>query len=66
MTIGIQVSVNGNYKVPVTVKYKDGAETTETISGKGHEGPNVKYIDYYKGRDEVVTITVGPESPDND
>ena len=62
MTISIQVSVNGNYEAPVKVQYQDGTETSEIVSGKGHEGPNVKYIPFYHGSTEsVVTVTVGPE-----
>jgi hypothetical protein len=64
MTITIKVSVNGNYKVPVTVKYSDGVTNTEVISGRGHEGPVVKDIPYYHNSD-AVHITVGPEEPDN-
>ena len=65
MTINIKVSVNGNYKVPVTVQYGDGEPTTEVISGRGHEGPFVKNISYYHGSETVVTVTVGPEEQDN-
>lgn len=67
MTISISVSVNGNYKIPVTTKYRDGEPTTEVISGRGHPGPNVKQIPYYHGSDpsNVVTITVGPEEQDD-
>jgi hypothetical protein len=66
MTISINVSVNGNYKVPVTTKYGDNEPTTEVISGRGHSGPNVKSIPYYHGSNpsNVVTVTVGPEEPD--
>lgn len=65
MTISIQVSVNGNYKVPVTVTDQDGKETTEVISGRGHNGPKVKQIYYQHGRDEGVTVFVGKEEQDN-
>lgn len=67
MTISIQVSVNGNYKVPVTTKYGENEPTTEVISGRGHEGPFVKYIQYYHGSNpsNIVVVTVGPEEPDN-
>lgn len=65
MTISISVSVNGNYKVPVTTKYGDSEPTTEVISGRGHEGPFVKHIPYYHGPDNVVVVTVGPEEQDN-
>ena len=65
MTISIQVSVNGNYKVPVTVTNQDGSETTEVISGRGHEGPFVKHINYYHGSNEGVTVFVGKEEQDN-
>jgi hypothetical protein len=67
MTISINVSVNGNYKVPVTTQYGDNEPTTEVISGRGHEGPNVKNISYYHGNNHnnIVTVTVGPEEQDN-
>lgn len=62
MTISIRVSVNGNYEVPVTVTDQDGNEVTETISGKGHEGPFVKDIPYYHGsNNKGVTVFVGEE-----
>jgi hypothetical protein len=68
MTISIQVSVNGNYKVPVTVQYGDNEPVTEVISGRGHSGPNVKHIPFYHGLspDNVVHVTVGPEEQDNE
>lgn len=66
MTISISVSVNGNYKVPVTTKYGDNEPTTEVISGRGHTGPFVKSIHYYHGSNpsNVVTVSVGPEEQD--
>lgn len=63
MTVSIQVSVNGNHKVPVTVNSGYGEPITEVISGRGHDGPKIKYISY-PGRG-VVKIAVGPEEPDN-
>ena len=67
MTISIKVSVNGNYKVPVTTKYGDNEPTTEVISGLGHAGRFVKDIPYYHGSypSNVVTVSVGPEEQDN-
>ena len=67
MTIDIKVSVNGNYKVPVTTKYGENEPTTEVITGRGHEGPFVRVIPYYHGSNpgNVVTVTVGPEEYDN-
>jgi hypothetical protein len=67
MTISINVSVNGNYKVPVKTQYGDAEPTTEVISGRGHAGPYVKSIPYYHGSNpsNVVTVTIGPEEPDN-
>ena len=67
MTINIQVSVNGNYKIPVTVKYGDNEATTEVISGRGLNSPFVKNIPYYHGSNpsNIVAVTVGPEEPDN-
>lgn len=67
MTISINVSVNGNYKVPVKTQYGDGELVTEVISGRGHEGPFVKNISYYHGSNpgNIVTVTVGPEEQDN-
>jgi hypothetical protein len=67
MTININVSVNGNYKVPVTTKYGENEPTTEMITGRGHDGPFVKQISYYHGDNpsNVVTVSVGPEEQDN-
>lgn len=65
MTISIQVSVNGNYKVPVTVQHGEQEPVTEVISGKGLSGPNVKHISCYHGPDKIVKVTVGPEEQDN-
>lgn len=66
MTISIKVSVNGNYKVPVTTHYANQEPTTEVISGRGHEGPFVKDIPFYHGPNcPTVTVTVGPEEQDN-
>ena len=63
MTISIKVSVNGNYKVPVTTKYDVEAPTTEVISGRGLNVPFVKDIPAYHGK--VTTVTVGLEEADN-
>lgn len=67
MTISIKVSVNGNYKVPVTTTYSDAEPTTEVITGRSHDGPFVKDIPYYHGSNpgNVVTVSVGPEAEDN-
>jgi hypothetical protein len=66
MTININVSVNGSYKVPVTTQYGDNEPVTEVISGRGHEGPFVKSIPYYHGSNpgNIVVVTVGPEEYD--
>jgi hypothetical protein len=63
MTISINVSVNGNYKVPVTTKYDDKEPTTEVISGRGLNVPFIKHIPAY--HDKITTVTVGPEEQDN-
>lgn len=63
MTISIKVSVNGNYKVPVTVKSGDSEPVTEVISGRGLNSPFVKDIPYPHGT--VVSVSVGPEEEDN-
>ena len=63
MTISIKVSVNGNYKVPVTTQYDGPPPTTEIISGRGLSAPFVKDIYAYHGK--VTTVTVGPEEQDN-
>ena len=62
MTVSIQVSVNGNYKVPVTVKYDDKEPFADVISGRGLIAPFVKDIPAYHGK--VTTVTVGPEERD--
>lgn len=63
MTISVRVSVNGNYKCPVTYKQGD-RDVTEVISGRGHEGPKELHIPFYHGPD-VLTLSVGPEEQDN-
>jgi len=62
MTISVKVSVNGNYKCPVT--YKQGDRTqSQIVSGRGHDGPNELYIPFYHGAD-IMTLSIGPEEPD--
>lgn len=65
MTISINVSVKGNYKVPVTIKPQVGEETTTILSGKGYDGPHVMNIPYYHGGENGVTVIVGKEEIDN-
>lgn len=67
MTINIRVSVNGNYKVPVTTKYGENEPITEVITGRGNIGPFIKEIPYYHGSNpsNVVTVIIGPEEEDN-
>ena len=62
MTISIQVSVNGNYKCPVSYKQGD-REVTEVVSGRGSEGPKVLSIPFYHSAD-IMTLSVGPEEQD--
>lgn len=66
MTIGITVTCNGNYKVPVKVIREDGTETTETISGKGLDRPAEYNVSHYHGESSITTVVVGPEEPDTD
>jgi len=63
MTVSVSVSVNGNYKVPVSYTQGDRTETFE-LSGRGHDGPNVRSISFYHGPD-AMTLSIGPESADN-
>lgn len=63
MTVSIKISVNGNYKLPVAYKQGD-REVSVVISGRGYEGPNVQDIHFRHGAD-AMTLTVGPEEPDN-
>lgn len=63
MTISVTVSVNGNYKCPVT--YRQGEqEVTQVVSGRGHNGPHVLHIPFRHGPD-VLTLSVGPEAQDD-
>lgn len=63
MTVSIKVSVNGNYKLPVS--WSQGASTSsEVISGRGHEGPKELYVHFTHGAD-AMTLVVGPEEQDN-
>lgn len=64
MTVSVKVSVNGNYKVPVSFEQGDRKESFE-VSGKGHTGPNEVTISFYHGPD-ALNLKVGPEVPDND
>ena len=66
MTISIQVSVNGNYKVPVTVQHGNAPSHTEVISGKGLVGPKIYNINHYHGPSNITRVAVGPEEPDNE
>jgi len=63
MTISVTVSVNGNYKCPVSYKQGD-REQSEVISGRGNDGPKVLNIPFYHGPD-AMTLRVGPEEQDN-
>lgn len=63
MTVNVKVSVNGNYKLPVSYEQGGRKESFE-ISGRGHSGPNEKQINFSHGLD-VMTLQIGPESQDN-
>lgn len=63
MTISVQISVNGDYKCPVSYKQGD-REESQVISGRDHDGPNVLHIPFYHGAD-AMTLSVGPEEPDS-
>lgn len=63
MTTTVKISVNGNYKCPVS--YEQGArKENHVVSGYGRDTPNELYIPFYHGPD-VMSLRVGPESPDN-
>lgn len=64
MTISVTVSVNGNYKCPVTYKQGD-REYTLQLSGREAGGRDERIIPFGHGSD-VMTLTIGPEEPDND
>ena len=62
MTISVQISVNGDYKCPVS--YKQGErEVTEVIYGRGSDGPKVLHVPFYHSSD-VMTLSIGPEERD--
>lgn len=62
MTVSVQVSVNGSYKLPI--KYRQGDRVVEkTISGRGLDHPFVELIHFSHGAD-VMTLEIGPESQD--
>jgi len=63
MTISVTISVNGNYKCPVSYKQGD-SEESQVVSGRGHEGPKVLHIPFNHGPG-VLTLSVGPEEQDN-
>ena len=63
MTISVKVSVNGNYKCPVSYKQGD-REESHVVSGHGLDKPNEFYIPFSHGPD-VLTLSIGPEEPDN-
>jgi hypothetical protein len=63
MTISVQISVNGNYKCPVSYKQGD-REENHVISGRGMDRPNVLHIPFYHSAD-VMTLSVGPEERDD-
>lgn len=63
MTISVKISVNGNYKCPVSYKQGDRAES-HVVSGHGRDTPNELSIPFYHGPD-AMTLSVGPEEPDN-
>jgi len=63
MTISVTVSVNGNYKCPVSYEQGD-REENHVVSGFGRDTPNVLSIPFYHGPD-LLTLSVGPEEQDN-
>ncbi|WP_226019740.1 hypothetical protein [Novosphingobium sp. FKTRR1] len=63
MTVSVSISVNGNYKVPVSFKQGE-REENHVVSGRGLDQPNVQHIAFYHGPD-VMTLVVGPEEPDH-
>ena len=62
MTISVAISVNGNYKCPVSFKQGD-REESHVISGRGLDRPNVLHIPFHHGPD-AMSLSVGPEEPD--
>lgn len=63
MTISIMVSVNGNYKCPISYKQGD-REENHVVSGRGMDRPNELYIPFYHGAD-AMTLSIGPEERDD-
>jgi hypothetical protein len=62
MTVSIKISVNGNYKLPIS--YKQGeVEKSLVISGRGKQGPHEEQIPFAHGAD-ALTLVVGPEERD--
>lgn len=62
MTVSIRISVNGNYKVPIS--YKQGKKTeNREISGFGSDKPVETNISFGSAA-EAMTLTIGPETPD--
>ncbi len=64
MTVSVRVSVNGNYKLPVSFKQGDREESF-VISGKGSSTPVERNITFYHGPD-VMSLSVGPEEEDKE
>lgn len=62
MTTTVKISVNGNYKCPVSYKQGD-REQSLVISGRGHQGPKEETLYFYHGPD-VMTVQIGPEEQD--
>lgn len=63
MTISIKVSVNGNYKCPISFK-QGSREENHVVSGHGLDKPHELYIPFYHGAD-LMTLSIGPEESDN-
>ncbi len=63
MTITVKVSVNGNYKCPVSYE-QGGRKESHLVSGFGKSEAAELYIPFYHGPD-LMTLSIGPESPDN-
>lgn len=63
MTISVSISVNGNYKCPVSYNQGD-REHSQIVSGFGRDTPNVVSIPFYHGAD-AMALSVGPEEQDN-
>ena len=61
MTITIQVTIQGNYKVPIKVVRPGHPDEEVVITGRNAGGPVSRHFTHFHGDESTTQVTVGPE-----